>query len=99
MSKFERLYDRFDAQKWAHPELAERYEALMAAGTATIDSIYNYDIPFEERKAAVAVQAAGMRELLGTGKETGNPAIDPPSPNPTSSTCCSQLPAAEWSCA
>lgn len=76
MSKFERLYDRFDAQKWAHPELAERYEALMAAGTATIDSIYNYDIPFEERKAAVAVQAAGMRELLGTGKETGNPAID-----------------------
>lgn len=52
----EALYDRSDAEKWAHPELKDWYDTLggpSSVAGAAVSTYYNFDIPDDERKEIV----------------------------------------------
>jgi len=53
MSKLEKLYDRTDAEKWAHPEMEEGFAAgeMSDSKLDLVGMVYNTEIPFEKRKA------------------------------------------------
>lgn len=49
MSILEKLYDRSDPSKWAHPEIADQF-GFLASMDSGLDGLYDLDQPFERRK-------------------------------------------------
>lgn len=65
MDIFEKLYDRDDAEKWAHPEIAGIYAGLAEFKDVlanTLDLYYNPDIPLEERRRAAHEASVMLRK-------------------------------------
>lgn len=50
MNRLDKLNDRTDAEKWAHPELQQAFAAAETPNPM-FEQIYNPEIPFEKRKA------------------------------------------------
>jgi acetyl esterase/lipase len=63
MSKFEKLYDRVNAERWAHPELPS-YEVYTALPMTTLDVYYDFDTPLEERRAAAHKYVADTKKMI-----------------------------------
>lgn len=74
MSKLEKLYDRSDAEKWAHPEVAEQYAMLCGNKNMAREVYFNHEsLSQGERKAAAdeasSSQIAQYLEANPTAKE------------------------------
>lgn len=50
---FEKLFDRSDAEKWAHPELVDEYGSATGQAPIMTDVVFNQDLPRDERAAQV----------------------------------------------
>lgn len=54
LKKLEKLYNREDAQKWAHPEIEAQYAFYKSGTDPIINVIYNQSVPLEERRSIAA---------------------------------------------
>lgn len=68
MKKITDLYERFDADKWAHPEVRESWALLASAFDGEpVANIYDFDKTREERLAAVHEKMKMVEAYMSTG--------------------------------
>lgn len=63
MASFDRLYERSDAKKWSHPEIADLFGMFTSLDPGMESLIYNMDLPYEERLANVDVYLKGFETV------------------------------------
>lgn len=62
--KLSLLNDRYDGEKWAHPEIVSEYEGMRNSNAQTTSVYFNMELPEETRREAAAKAYEGMKAYL-----------------------------------